>query len=85
VIAQVCESSSPLSGEVEVDESYFGARRGRGKNGAEPVVKRSFSAYWNARGNLHRDCPGYLQKSATGRDPGPSISSISPTWTAWRA
>ncbi len=32
-IAQVCESSSPLSGEVEVDESYFGARRVRGKKG----------------------------------------------------
>jgi len=32
-IAQVCESSPPLSGEVEVDESYFGARRVRGKKG----------------------------------------------------
>ncbi|WP_141699111.1 IS1595 family transposase, partial [Candidatus Thiosymbion oneisti] len=32
-IAQVCDASSPLSGEVEVDESYFGARRVRGKKG----------------------------------------------------
>jgi len=30
-IAQVCNASSPLSGEVEVDESYFGARRVRRK------------------------------------------------------
>ena len=32
-IAQVCNASSPLFGEVEVDESYFGARRVRGKKG----------------------------------------------------
>ncbi|HEY9402928.1 MAG TPA: IS1595 family transposase [Pyrinomonadaceae bacterium] len=33
-IAQECERASPLSsGEVEVDESYFGARRVRGKRG----------------------------------------------------
>ena len=32
-IANYCEASSPLSGEVEVDESYFGPRRVRGKKG----------------------------------------------------
>ena len=33
-IAEECERASPLSGgEVEVDESYFGARRVRGKHG----------------------------------------------------
>lgn len=33
-LAQDCERRSPLSsGEVEVDESYFGARRVRGKRG----------------------------------------------------
>jgi transposase len=33
-LAQECERASPLSsGEVEVDESYFGARRVRGKRG----------------------------------------------------
>src|SRR5438270_10827006 len=33
-IAEECERVSPLSsGEVEVDESYFGARRVRGKRG----------------------------------------------------
>ena len=30
---QVCDASSPFSGEVEVDESYFDARRVRGKKG----------------------------------------------------
>ena len=32
-MAQSCEAVSPLSGEIEVDESYFGARRVRGKRG----------------------------------------------------
>ncbi len=32
-IAEECERASPFSGEVEVDESYFGARRVRGKRG----------------------------------------------------
>ena len=32
-IAVWCEAQSPLAGEVEVDESYFGPRRVRGKRG----------------------------------------------------
>ena len=32
-IAEYCDIDSPLSGEIEVDESYFGARRIRGKRG----------------------------------------------------
>jgi len=32
-IVNYCDSSSPLSGEVELDESYFGARRVRGMRG----------------------------------------------------
>jgi len=32
-IVKICEKTSPLSGEVEVDESYFGASRVRGKRG----------------------------------------------------
>jgi len=31
--AQFCETESPFGGEVEVDESYFGARRRKGKRG----------------------------------------------------
>ena len=30
-IAEFCEQSSPFHGEIEVDESYFGARRIKGK------------------------------------------------------
>ena len=32
-IAQFCDLESPLSGEIEVDESFFGARRVKGKRG----------------------------------------------------
>jgi transposase len=32
-IAEHCEATSPYSGEVELDESYFGPRRVRGKRG----------------------------------------------------
>ena len=32
-IAEKCAIESPLSGEVEVDESFFGARRVKGKRG----------------------------------------------------
>lgn len=32
-LAQVCEVQSPLSGQVEIDESYFGPTRVRGKRG----------------------------------------------------
>ena len=32
-IAERCEQESPFKGEIEVDESYFGARRVKGKRG----------------------------------------------------
>jgi len=32
-IAEECEKESPMSGEIEVDESYFGPKRVRGKRG----------------------------------------------------
>ena len=32
-ISEFCETQSPFSGEIEVDESYFGARRVKGKRG----------------------------------------------------
>lgn len=32
-VAEICEAKSPLSGEIEVDESYFGPKRVRGKRG----------------------------------------------------
>jgi hypothetical protein len=41
-VAEYCEHQSPFAGEIEVDESYFGARRMvRGSGGV--VVTRSFA------------------------------------------
>ena len=47
-IVKICEETSPLSGEVEVDESYFGASRVRGKRGR------------GARGKTIEDFKDYL-------------------------
>jgi len=51
-IAEYCEESSPLSGQIEVDESYFGGRRagkrGRGATGKTIVfglLKRNGKVY----------------------------------------
>ena len=44
-IAEYCELNSPLTGEIEVDESYFGARRVKGKRGRGALVKRLYSVF----------------------------------------
>ena len=41
-ISEYCQLQSPFSGEVEVDESYFGARRVKGKRGRGHTVKQLF-------------------------------------------
>ncbi len=47
-IAEECERASPFSGTVEVDESYFGARRVRGNAVAAHRAKQSSSVFSNA-------------------------------------
>ena len=43
-ICEFCEKESPFkTGEIEMDESYFGARRIRGKRGRGAKVKLLFS------------------------------------------
>ena len=62
-IAEFCESESPFSGVVEVDESYFGARRvkglrGRGARGKTIVFglfKRNDKVYTEIVPNCSRD------------------------------
>ena len=44
-IAEFCESQSPFSGEVEVDESFFGARRIKGKRGRGAFGKNVFGIF----------------------------------------
>ncbi len=38
-IAEFCEQYSPFKGEIEVDESYFGAKRIKGKRGRGASAK----------------------------------------------
>lgn len=45
VIAEELTKASPLSGEVEVDESYFVGRRGKANVVAELPAKSQFSAF----------------------------------------
>ena len=41
-IVDLCQIDSPFQGEIEIDESYFGAKRVKGKRGREargkPIV-----------------------------------------------
>ena len=70
VIVRYCDATSPLSGEVEIDESYFGARRVRGLRGPGArgktivfgLLKRHGKVYTQDRrcesSNLKTDRPG---------------------------
>ena len=63
VIAAYCEDTSQLSGEVEVDESYFGPRRVRGVRGRGAgkkiivfgLLKRGGKVYTQVVKNVTRD------------------------------
>ena len=71
-IAEHCDAASPLQGEVEVDESYFGARRvrgipGRGADHKTPVFgiyERSGKVYTEIVPNCSKSI---LQKIIRGR------------------
>jgi len=52
-IAEFCESSSPFSGEVEVDESYFGAKRVKGKRGRGAFGKTAVFGIFKRNGSVY--------------------------------
>ena len=51
-IAEECHRQSPFSGEVEVDESYFGARRVRGKRGRGAAGKTIVFGIFKRNGSV---------------------------------
>jgi len=63
VIVRHCEATSPLSGEIEIDESYFGPRRVRGMRGRGAsrkvivfgLLKRQGKVYTQIVPNVSRD------------------------------
>ena len=54
-IAATCEAESPFSGEVEVDESYFGARRVKGVRGRGALGKTIVFGLLKRQGRVHTE------------------------------
>ena len=54
-IAEFCETKSPFSGEIEVDESYFGARRVRGKRGRGAAGKTIVFGVFKRNGSVYTE------------------------------
>ncbi len=54
-IAAYCETESPFMGEVEVDESYFGARRIKGKRGRGAYGKTIVFGIFKRNGKVYTE------------------------------
>jgi transposase len=54
-IAEFCEVESPLNGEVEIDESYFGAKRVKGKRGRGASGKTIVFGIFNRNGKVYTE------------------------------
>ena len=54
-MAELSEASAPLRGEIEIDESYFGARRVRGKRGRGAGRKVPVIGVLKRQGNVYCD------------------------------
>lgn len=54
-IAEFCEVESPLNGEVEIDESYFGAKRIKGKRGRGASGKTIVFGIFNRNGKVYTE------------------------------
>lgn len=54
-IAEYCEAQSPYSGEVELDESYFGPKRIRGKRGRGAGSKTIVFGVFKRNGHVYTE------------------------------
>ena len=54
-LAEDCEAQSPVQGEVEVDESYFGPRRVRGKRGRGASGKTIVFGLFKRNGKVYTE------------------------------
>jgi len=71
-MAQLCERAVPMRGEIEVDESYFGARRVKGKRGRGAFGKTAVFGIYKRNGQVHAQivpdcCKATLQATIRGR------------------
>ena len=51
----MCEEQSPLSGEVEAEEGFFGTRRVRGRRGGGAYGKTAVFGIFNRRWRVYID------------------------------
>ena len=54
-VSEFCELESPFSGEVEVDESYFGAKRIKGKRGRGAYGKTIVFGIFKRNGKVYTE------------------------------
>ena len=54
-LVEYCETQSPFSGEVEVDESFFGARRIKGKRGRGAYGKTIVFGIFQRNGHVYTE------------------------------
>ena len=54
-IAEYCEDESPVQGEIEVDESFFGARRVKGKRGRGALGKTIVFGLYKRHGKVYTE------------------------------
>jgi len=54
-VARFCEQESPLSGDVELDESYFGSRYIRGKRGRGALGKTIVFGIYKRNGKVYTE------------------------------
>ena len=54
-LAEFCDSRSPFRGEVEVDESFFGARRVKGKRGRGAYGKNVVFGIFKRNGSVYTE------------------------------
>jgi len=84
-VAQVCDASSPFSGEVEVDESYF-ARRVRGKKGRGAGGKPIVFGILERQGKVYTEiAPDASKKQRQAAIRGQATLEASSAWTAGEA
>src|ERR1044071_2140170 len=63
-LARECELHSPLGGEVECDESYFGARRVRGKRGRGGRGKTIVFGIYKRNGRVYTEIVPNCKKAS---------------------
>lgn len=62
-IAEHCQQTSPFSGEIEVDESFFGARRVKGKRGRGANGKTIVFGLYKRKGKVYTEIVPDCSKS----------------------